>query len=100
MEDRAEVREFQSGTAAGDSRAEHRHALAASLLPLREAVERAVEEAERRAIVRALAEARGNKSQAARRLRTNYTTLHAKMKRYGITAGQYRGSRAAPVSEA
>ena len=42
------------------------------------------------ALRRALAATVGNKSQAARLLRTNYTTLHAKMKRYGISAAEFQ----------
>jgi DNA-binding NtrC family response regulator len=48
-------------------------------------------DAEGEAIRRALAATVGNKSQAARLLRTNYTTLHAKMKRYGISAAEFHG---------
>ena len=55
-------------------------------LSLREVAELAVREAERRAILLALESVKGNKSRAARLLRTDYTTLHAKMKRYGISA--------------
>jgi DNA-binding NtrC family response regulator len=47
----------------------------------------AFSEAERRAIGGALADAKGNKSQAARLLGTDYKTLHLKMRRYGIDAG-------------
>jgi DNA-binding NtrC family response regulator len=54
--------------------------------------EEAVAEAEAHAIRRALVSARGNKSLAARLLRTNYTTLHAKMKRFGIVAQEFRPS--------
>ncbi len=53
---------------------------------LRQIVDAAVAEAEGEAIRRALTATHGNKSQAARLLRTNYTTLHAKMRRYGIPA--------------
>jgi len=53
---------------------------------LRQIVDAAVAEAEGQAIRRALTVTHGNKSQAARLLRTNYTTLHAKMRRYGIPA--------------
>jgi DNA-binding NtrC family response regulator len=53
---------------------------------LRQIVAAAVAQAEGEAIRRALVATRGNKSQAARLLRTNYTTLHGKMKRYGIPA--------------
>ena len=56
---------------------------------LRELVEQAVMEAEGQAIRRALASAKGNKSLAARILRTNYTTLHAKMKRFKISALEF-----------
>ena len=49
-------------------------------------------EAEAQAISRALAAAKGNKSLAARILRTNYTTLHTKMKRFKISAQDFRRS--------
>jgi DNA-binding NtrC family response regulator len=58
---------------------------------LRQIVEGAVAQAEGDAIRRALGVSRGNKSQAARLLRTNYTTLHAKMRRYGIEAREFQG---------
>jgi DNA-binding NtrC family response regulator len=58
-------------------------------LSLKEAAERAVRDAERQVITRALRSAKGNKSQAARLLRTDYTTLHAKMKRYAISAREF-----------
>jgi DNA-binding NtrC family response regulator len=58
-------------------------------LSLKETAELAMEEAARQAIERALRAAEGNKSQAARLLRTDYTTLHAKMKRYGISARDF-----------
>jgi DNA-binding NtrC family response regulator len=58
---------------------------------LREIVDGAVAHAEGEAIRRALRATVGNKSQAARLLRTNYTTLHAKMKRYGISAREFQG---------
>ena len=57
---------------------------------LREVAELAVREAERRAILLALESVKGNKSRAARLLRTDYTTLHAKMKRYGISAREFQ----------
>lgn len=57
---------------------------------LRQIVDGAVALAEGEAIHRALTATLGNKSQAARLLRTNYTTLHAKMKRYGISAREYQ----------
>jgi DNA-binding NtrC family response regulator len=46
--------------------------------------------AERQAIRQALEVAKGNKSQAARLLRTDYSTLHAKIKRYGISARDFQ----------
>ena len=58
---------------------------------LRQIVSGAVADAEGEAIRRALTATVGNKSQAARLLRTNYTTLHAKMKRYGISAAEFQG---------
>jgi two-component system nitrogen regulation response regulator GlnG len=61
-------------------------------LSLREVAEVAAVDAERRAIRQALEAAKGNKSQAARLLRTDYTTLHAKMKRYGISARDFQGA--------
>jgi len=61
-------------------------------LSLREVSEVATADAERRAIRQALEAAKGNKSQAARLLRTDYTTLHAKMKRYGISARDFQGA--------
>jgi DNA-binding NtrC family response regulator len=57
---------------------------------LRQIVGGAVADAEGEAIRRALTATVGNKSQAARLLRTNYTTLHAKMKRYGISAAEFQ----------
>ena len=56
---------------------------------LREIVTHAVTRAEVEAIRRALGLTHGNKSRAARLLRTNYTTLHAKMRRYGISAQEF-----------
>ena len=58
-------------------------------LSLREVTEVATADAERRAIREALEAVKGNKSQAARLLRTDYTTLHAKMKRYSILAKDF-----------
>ncbi len=55
------------------------------MFSLRQIVTSAVAEAEGKAIRRALGTTHGNKSQAARLLRTNYTTLHAKMRRYQIS---------------
>jgi len=58
-------------------------------LSLREVAELAAVQAERDLIQHALQATRGNKSQAARLLRTDYTTLHAKMKRYSISARDF-----------
>jgi len=58
---------------------------------LRQIVGGAVADAESEAIRRALTATVGNKSRAARLLQTNYTTLHAKMKRYGISATEFQG---------
>jgi DNA-binding NtrC family response regulator len=51
---------------------------------LREIAAAAALEAEKQAIVEALRASRGNKSEAARMLRTDFKTLHLKMKRYGL----------------
>ena len=56
---------------------------------LREIVTHAVTRAEVEAIRHALGITQGNKSRAARLLRTNYTTLHAKMRRHGISAQEF-----------
>jgi DNA-binding NtrC family response regulator len=53
-------------------------------------VDGAIADAEGKAIRGALSATLGNKSRAARLLRTNYTTLHAKMKRYGISARDFQ----------
>src|SRR5881296_2883376 len=57
---------------------------------LKEIAEAAVADAERRAIHRVLQATSGNKSEAARLLRTDYKTLYRKMKQYGIDAGPFR----------
>jgi DNA-binding NtrC family response regulator len=62
---------------------------------LREIAGRAAAEAERQAIRLALRATRGNKSEAARLLRTDYKTLHLRMKQYGIDAGGFRGAPSA-----
>src|SRR5438309_9199950 len=59
---------------------------------LKEIAEAAAADAEQQAIRRVLEATRGNKSEAARHLRTDYKTLHLKMKQYGIDAGQFRAS--------
>jgi DNA-binding NtrC family response regulator len=56
--------------------------------------EAAASDAERRAIQRVLQTTKGNKSEAARLLRTDYKTLYLKMKQYGIDAGRFRDLRA------
>jgi DNA-binding NtrC family response regulator len=53
---------------------------------LREVAARAAAAAERHAICEALRAARGNKTSAARELKTDYKTLHLKMKALGIDA--------------
>jgi len=58
---------------------------------LREIVEAAARGAEIGAIREALRLAKGNKAQAARLLRVDYKTLHVKIKRYGICAGESEG---------
>lgn len=50
----------------------------------------AAAEAEQRAIRQALQAAKGNKSAVARLLDVDYKTLHLKMKRYCICAGEFR----------
>jgi DNA-binding NtrC family response regulator len=57
---------------------------------LREIAEAAATYAEQQAIRRVLQVTSGNKSEAARLLRTDYKTLHLKMKQYGIPAAQFR----------
>jgi DNA-binding NtrC family response regulator len=58
-------------------------------LSLREVAAEAAGAAELHAISEALRSARGNKSQAARALNTDYKTLHLKMKRFGIRARDF-----------
>jgi DNA-binding NtrC family response regulator len=57
---------------------------------LKEIAEAAASDAEQQAIRRALQDSKGNKSGAARLLRTEYKTLHLKMKQYGIDAAGFR----------
>jgi len=61
-------------------------------LSLREIARWAAAEAEQQAIRRVLEATRGNKSAAARLLRTDYKTLHLKIKQYGIPVRQFRQS--------
>jgi len=59
------------------------------LLPgqsLKQIAEAAVEEAEKQAIRHTLKATGGNKSQAAKILKTDYKTLHVKIKKYGLQA--------------
>jgi DNA-binding NtrC family response regulator len=58
---------------------------------LKEIADAAAADAEQQAIRSVLERTRGNKSKAARLLRTDYKTLHLKMKLYGIDAGTFRG---------
>ena len=58
-------------------------------LSLRDVAAEATEAAERAAITLALRAARGNKSQAARALSTDYKTLHLKIKRFGMRARDF-----------
>jgi DNA-binding NtrC family response regulator len=57
---------------------------------LREIADEAARNAERQAIIEMLGATRGNKSQAARALRTDYKTLHLKMKSLGIRGRDYQ----------
>ena len=61
---------------------------------LKEIGDAAAADAEERAIRAALQRTAGNKSEAARLLRTDYKTLHLKIKQYGIEAGIFRQFRA------
>jgi len=61
---------------------------------LKEITEAAAADAERQAIRQALQASKGNKTEAARRLRTDYKTLHLKIKQHGIDAGRFRKRRA------
>jgi len=62
-------------------------------ISLKEIAGQAAAEAERHAIRLAFEATRGNKSEAARLLRTDYKTLHLKMKQYGVDARQFRELR-------
>jgi DNA-binding NtrC family response regulator len=61
---------------------------------LKEIAGAAAADAEQQAIRRALEITMGNKSEAARLLRTDYKTLHLKMKQYGVDARRFRELRA------
>jgi len=56
---------------------------------LREIADEAAKAAERQAICEMLRTTQGNKTQAARALRTDYKTLHLKMKNLGIRARDF-----------
>jgi DNA-binding NtrC family response regulator len=56
---------------------------------LKDVADRAAREAERHAISDALKAAQGNKSEAARALKTDFKTLHVKMKNLGIRARDF-----------
>jgi DNA-binding NtrC family response regulator len=58
---------------------------------LKEIAEHAARAAERQAIASALQATRGNKSQAAKALKTDYKTLHLKMRRFGFNARDFDG---------
>jgi DNA-binding NtrC family response regulator len=60
---------------------------------LKEIAQLAAADAEQQAIRRTLEITRGNKSEAARLLRTDYKTLHLKMKQYGVDPGRFRALR-------
>jgi two-component system nitrogen regulation response regulator GlnG len=60
---------------------------------LKEIAEAASADAEQQAIRRVLHDTKGNKSEAARLLRTDYKTLHVKMKQYGISSMSFRELR-------
>jgi DNA-binding NtrC family response regulator len=57
---------------------------------LKEIAEAAAAGAEQQAIRRALEVTLGNKSEAARLLRTDYKTLYLKMKQYGVDARRFK----------
>ena len=68
--------------------------IAAGDSTLKEIADAAAAHAEQQAIRRILQLTGGNKSEAARLLRTDYKTLHVKMKQHGIDAGPFRDLRA------
>ena len=67
-------------------------AIPADLTSLKAARDQGAAEAERRVIRAALLTARGNKSEAARLLKTDFKTLHVKMKQLGISAAPAPGA--------
>jgi DNA-binding NtrC family response regulator len=64
---------------------------------LKEIADLAAREAERRAICEVLHETLGNKSQAAKLLKTDYKTLHLKMRYLGIQASDFNHPKTADV---
>ena len=58
---------------------------------MKETADAAARDAERELICDALRETRGNKTQCARLLRTDFKTLHLKMKALGIRARDFSG---------
>jgi DNA-binding NtrC family response regulator len=60
---------------------------------LKEIAEAASADAEQKAIRRILQNTKGNKSEAARLLRTDFKTLHLKMKQYGINPEPFKELR-------
>ena len=69
-----------------------RPAGARGTLSLAELARSAAAEAEQQAIHEALRASGGNKSQAARALKTDYKTLHLRMKEYGISSRDFEAS--------
>jgi two-component system nitrogen regulation response regulator GlnG len=61
-------------------------------MSLRQAADQAARSAEREIIVHALQATRGNKSQAAKALKTDYKTLHVKMKALRIRAHDFKSA--------
>jgi len=55
---------------------------------LKQIAENAVEEAEKQAIRSVLKSTKGNKSQASKILKTDYKTLHVKIKKYGLKSSE------------
>jgi DNA-binding NtrC family response regulator len=67
-------------------------AVEGGLSTLKAARDRGAAEAEQQVIRAALAAAHGNKSEAARLLKTDFKTLHLKMKQFGIALTDRRPS--------
>jgi two-component system nitrogen regulation response regulator GlnG len=77
----------------GETQAPHHVSLQHSNgMSLRQAAEQAARSAEREIIVHALQATRGNKSQAAKALKTDYKTLHLKMKALKIRAHDFKNN--------